>query len=429
MFPRENQKLTVEKNDTLWYSHAVLVFAKRVRSMNLFSFFSAHFGVDPQGAFFAPYRLCPLGAHTDHNLGLVTGFAIDKGVRFAFCKEGRGVVEAVSAQFPAAARWSVHQTPAVKQGDWADYLRGATLELHKRYPLDCGIKVAIQGEMPIGGLSSSAAVTLGFLGCLCSVNRISLTDEELVELAYTAERNYVGVACGKLDQSCEVYGKKDHLLFVDMLDGARETIAQPAAMKPYEMAVLFSGVERSLVGSRYNMRVDEAKSAAYALKAFAGFEYGKFDQTVLRDVPVEVFEAYRNRLPDPWRRRAEHWYGECDRVRQGVQAWREGDLERFGALVFESGRSSIELWQTGSPELIRLYELMTQTDGVYGGRFSGAGFKGCCLALLDPNKADTALEEIRRQYLHTYPTLADRYTACLCQTADGIGTEEKHEND
>ena len=35
---------------------------------------------------FCPYRICPLGAHVDHQLGLVTGFAIDKGVDFDFVK-------------------------------------------------------------------------------------------------------------------------------------------------------------------------------------------------------------------------------------------------------------------------------------------------------------------------------------------------------
>ncbi len=390
--------------------------------MNYEQTFLSLYGTDPSGEVFAPYRLCPLGAHTDHNLGLITGFAINKGIRFAFRPDESGKIEAVSLHFPTAARWSIHSVPETKCGDWADYLRGVTLALSKRYPLSVGLKTVMQGELPIGGLSSSAAVTLGFLTCLCRVNGITLRDEEKIELAHEAESRYVGVSCGKLDQSCEVYGKADHLLFIDMKDGSREVIAQPDTMKPYKIAVLFSGVERNLVGSRYNMRVDEAKSAAYALKAFASLPYGKFDETVLRDVPAEVFEAYKARLPEPWRRRAEHWYGECARVTQGVEAWRRGDLEQFGALCFESGRSSIELWQTGSPELIRLYELMRETDGVYGGRFSGAGFKGCCMAFLDPEKADDALKKIKTNYLRSFPGLTKSYTACLCRTADGIST-------
>ena len=33
---------------------------------------------------FSPYRVCTLGAHVDHQHGLVTGFAIDKGVDLNF---------------------------------------------------------------------------------------------------------------------------------------------------------------------------------------------------------------------------------------------------------------------------------------------------------------------------------------------------------
>lgn len=69
-------------------------------------------------------------------------------------------------------------------------------------------------------------------------------------------------------------------------------------MKPYEFAVFFSGVERTLVGSAFNMRVDELKAASYALKGFAGMEYGKFADSRLRDVPREVYERYKDKLPE-----------------------------------------------------------------------------------------------------------------------------------
>ena len=36
---------------------------------------------EPEGLSFCPYRVCPIGAHSDHQLGKVTGFAIDKGIR------------------------------------------------------------------------------------------------------------------------------------------------------------------------------------------------------------------------------------------------------------------------------------------------------------------------------------------------------------
>ena len=168
------------------------------------------------------------------------------------------------------------------------------------------------------------------------------------------------------------------------------------------------------------MRVDECRSAAYALKAFSGMEYGKFEETNLRDVPYEVYLEYKDKLPENWAKRAEHWYTEFMRVEKGAEAWRRGDIEEFGRLSFESGRSSVYNWETGSPELIKLYEIMTETEGIYGGRFSGAGFKGCCMALIDPAFEKSILERVETEYLKAFPQLRGKYSAHICHSADGV---------
>lgn len=369
---------------------------------------------------FTPYRVCPIGAHSDHQLGKITGLAIDKGIYMAYGPKQNGVVELYSLQFEKRCQFHILSVPKEKEGDWADYLRGATLALGARYSLHTGLCGVIDGELPIGGLSSSAAVTLTFLSALCEVNSIVLDEREMIEIALEAENKYVGVSCGKLDQSCEVYCRKNHLLSMDLLDDSYELIPQSNQMPPYEIAIFFSGIERNLAGSAFNMRVDECRSAAYALKALAGLDYGKFAETNLRDVPFEVYEKYRDRLPENWAKRAEHWYTEFSRVEAGVQAWRQGDLEKFGALSFESGRSSIENWETGSPELKALYEIMLKTDGIYGGRFSGAGFKGCCMALVDPSFKESIEKKVRSEYLKEFPDLKEKFSVHFCQSADGV---------
>lgn len=373
----------------------------------------------PEHTAFTPYRVCPLGAHSDHQLGKITGFAIDKGIHIAYGPKMNGVVEISSLQFPKRAQWHVSETPSEKQGDWADHLRGATIALNSRYPLRTGLCVVLNGELPIGGLSSSAAVIITFLSALCHLNGITLPAKELIEISKEAENKYVGVSCGKLDQSCEVYCRKDNLLYMDMRDDSYELIPMASSMKPFEIAIFFSGLERSLASSKFNMRVDECRSAAYALKAFSGMEYGKFEETNLRDVPYETYLRYKDKLPENWAKRAEHWYTEFQRVEAGAEAWREGNIEEFGKLSFESGYSSIHNWETGSPELIKLYEIMTHTDGIYGGRFSGAGFKGCCMALIDPAYESKILEKVEREYLAAFPDLKDKYSAHICHTADG----------
>ena len=384
------------------------------------SAFTGIYKKDPDGVAFCPYRICPMGAHSDHNFGKITGFAIDKGIHIAYRPKQNGVIEMTSLQFDKRAQWHISSTPEDKQNDWADYLRGATISLAERHPLHTGLCGVINGSLPIGGLSSSAAVIISFLSALCKVNDIHLTPAEMINVALKAETDYVGVSVGKLDQSCEIYCKKDQLLYLDTLDDSFELIPAHPEIKPWEIMIFFSGVERTLAGSKFNMRVDEAKSAAYALKAFTGMEYGKFRDTYLRDVPVEVFEQNKHRLPDNWRKRAEHWYTEFARVEKGAEAWRRGDIDEYGRLSFESGASSINNWETGSPELKTLYEIMRRTDGIYGGRFSGAGFKGCCMALVDPAFEQSISEKVTKEYLKAFPGLEGKYSVHICRSADGV---------
>ena len=388
--------------------------------MTAYEAFEATYKKIPQYTAFTPYRVCPIGAHSDHQLGKITGFAIDKGIHIAYGPKMNGVIEIKSLQFEKRAQWHVASTPERPEGDWADPLRGATIALNSRYGLRIGLCAIIDGELPIGGLSSSAAVIITFLSALCTLNGITLPPKELILIAKEAENKYVGVACGKLDQSCEVYCKKNHLLYLDTKDDSYELIPELPDMKPYKFVIFFSGLERSLAGSAFNMRVDECRSAAYALKAYAGMEYGKFNETNLRDVPKDVFDKYKDRLPDTWRRRAEHWYSEFERVERGAEAWRNGDIEEYGRLSFESGYSSIHNWETGSPELIKLYEIMTATKGIYGGRFSGAGFKGCCLAIINPDYEASIIETVTKEYLKAFPHLEGKYSAHVCESANGV---------
>lgn len=390
--------------------------------MNAIEKFEQTYRKAAQYTAFTPYRVCPIGAHSDHQLGKITGIAINKGIHIAYGMKENGVIEIQSQQFDKRAQWHVAATPETPQGDWADHLRGATIALNKRYPLRRGLCAVIDGELPIGGLSSSAAVIITFLSALCKMNSIELEPSELITISQEAENLYVGVSCGKLDQSCEVYCKKGHLLYMDLQNDSYELIPQHPDMKPYRIAIFFSGIERTLAGSAFNMRVDECRSAAYALKAYAGMEYGKFEETNLREVPYEVYLEHKDKLPEPWRKRAEHWYTEFDRVQKGAEAWRNGDIETFGKLSLESGWSSIYNWETGSPELKKLYEIISNTEGIYGGRFSGAGFKGCCMSLINPEFEEAIVEKVTREYLEAFPHLAGKFSVHICKSANGVNS-------
>ena len=368
---------------------------------------------------FCPYRICPLGAHVDHQLGLVTGFALDKGITLEYEPTEDGRVVITSKNFAGKVEFNLADLPE-RQSYWGDFAVGAALMLSEKYNLTRGFQGVIEGTLPVGGLSSSAAVIITYLSTLMHVNGIMLTQPQIIQYAIRVEREFIGVNVGKLDQSCEVYCRKNRILYLDTLDDTAELIPCSPTMPPFKIAIIYSGVSRKLAGSAYNLRVDECKAAAYALKAYSGMEYGKMEGTYLREVPESVYNEYKDRIPENWRKRAHHYYHEQERVRRGIDAWRKGDIKTFGETIFQSGRSSIVYYEAGSEPLKALYEIMLRTDGIYGGRFSGAGFNGCCMAIIDPAKADTIREYVTTEYAKVFPEYMKDFVFEICDTADGV---------
>ena len=372
---------------------------------------------------FSPYRVCPVGAHIDHQLGKVTGFAINYGINIAYVPSNNHFFEATSLNFDGSKGDSILDI-SDKKNDWADYLRGTAKILHEKYGITKGIYCLIDGSLPIGGISSSAAVIISFMKALCNVNGLSLTNEEAISLVQEVENKYIGVNSGRLDQSCEILSSKGKLLSLDIGRNEHELIPQNPKMKPFKIGIFFSGVKRTLVGSAYNTRVDELKSAAYCLKAFSGVSYGKYADTYLRDVPRDTYRKYGDKLPENFRKRAEHYYTEMERVGKSLVYWKRGDIINYGKTIFASGDSSIKNYEAGSKELIAIHEIMKQTDGIYGGRFSGAGFKGCCLGIVDPEYMDSVREEVTRRYLERFPEYRDSFGIYYCDTENGASFEE-----
>lgn len=381
--------------------------------------FQQYFGTEPQYHIFSPYRVCPLGAHVDHQHGLVTGFAFDMGVDLLFNVSEDGMVNLRSLTFDGDITLDITRPTQMRDGSWGDYARGAKYALKKRFKLRRGIQGVIKGSLPIGGLSSSAAVLIAYVMAFAKANGITLTPMEVVKIASEAEREYIGLNNGILDQSCIALSEKDALLFLDTDSEQYRIIRRNPRMADFDITIIFSGLTRTLVNSDYNLRVAECKTAAWNMMAYTDMPLKSLDKTFLRDVPKEIYDLTRDKMPPRFARRAEHFYSEYKRVRKGVTAWETGNLALFGQLSFESCQSSIDNYECGSEELIAIYNIMRQTDGVYGGRFSGAGFKGACVALTDPSKREEIRQHITEEYLRLFPEYADTFEMHFCKTDNG----------
>ncbi|MFT5366565.1 MAG: galacturonokinase [Candidatus Latescibacterota bacterium] len=365
----------------------------------------------------SPYRICPLGAHIDHQLGSVTAMAIDQAVYLAFAPSGNSQMQLQSLTFDGNVQFDLNTVPDKQDSDWGNYPRGAVRALQDQgHTLTQGILGLSAGKMNEGGLSSSAAIGVAFLLALEQANNIAVTPEENIRLDQAIENGYLGLKNGILDQSAILLSRNNHLTLIDCESASYELIPKSQSMPPFDILVAQSGLKEALVGTGYNTRVDEcAQAAGILLEAI-----GRIDQKpLLGNITSEEYDTHKNKLSGDVAKRAQHFFSESARVQQGIEAWRTGDLNTFGRLISESGYSSVHNYECGSKPLIDLYHILIETDGVYGARFSGAGFRGCCVALVDPSKSAAALKHIHTQYQQKHPDLAQNASSFTCQPDDG----------
>lgn len=365
------------------------------------------FPVDPAAVrqIFMPYRICPLGAHIDHQGGHVLGRIVNTGTVLVYAPLPEPQIRLASTNFSGLVNFPIGAD--VQPNHWARYAQAAALALSQNHILTNGFIGVSSGTLFGAGLSSSAAVGLAYLQALADVNSISLTAANLVELDFQLEHKYLGLQNGILDQTTVLYGRENALVYIDTRCRQTRQIPDPPQAEDAGWLIIHSGVVRELTKSGgYNQSVAECREAAKWLSPGA---------VMLSDVPQDLFVDHAAAMPDNLRRRATHYFGEVARVADGMLAWQESDVDRFGLLMNDSCASSIHEYGSGQEEVIVLHQIVSATAGVYGSRFSGGGYGGCVIGLVERAQAETAASQILQEYSQMFPALAHKAAVYLVE--------------
>lgn len=377
----------------------------------------------------APYRVCPVGAHVDHQGGLVSGFAIDQGVLLAFFPSKE--VNLISNNFKGAVWFSLDKIPDARESEeeacWGDYARGAVLSLKKAgYPLNRGITGMIEGQanMQGCGVSSSAALGCALLLAFEEANNLKVSPMQNVKLDCYIENIYLSLKNGIMDPSIVLMAKKGHLVLVDCEKESFELIPRPNSMipPPFRVLLVFSGISSALTGTDFNNRVEECNQAARKLLEARGGIVPVDARLCALD--ASIFQLFQCRLSEVEQKRAMHFFTECARVRSAVEHWCIGDWESLGKVMFESCESSIHNYECGIEPLTELISMLKSYESVIGARFSGAGFRGCCVALVGSAYANDVAADVLRRYRERYPEYKDVAFALVAEEADGARVVE-----
>lgn len=345
-----------------------------------------------KGAFSAPGRVNLIGEHTDYNEGFVLPIAIGKRIIMLGQLRNDRLVQVFDPGYKVKTKFSLDNLTPLKKDTWANYVMGVMDEIKKAgYPLQ-GANLIFISNIPKGaGLSSSAALEVVTALTMAKLNSLKIKPVEMARLCQRAENNFVGVACGIMDQYVSCLGQKNYALFIDCRSNDYEPV--PFKDPDYQVLICNSKIQRGLANSKYNIRREECKIATEFFKHKL-----KREILALRDITIDEFKKYQAQLPEIIARRARHVISENYRVQAGVKALREGNFSTFGQLMIESHQSLKDDYEVSCVELDLLVDLALKQEGVLGARMTGAGFGGCTVNLLRREYIDAFEKTIKQGY-------------------------------
>lgn len=356
-----------------------------------------------KGAFSAPGRVNLIGEHTDYNDGFVLPMAIEREIIMLGQLRNDHKVIVFDLGYNTEISFSLNKLIPRCKNVWANYLMGVVDEIQKTGYILQGANIIFISNIPQkAGLSSSAALEIVTALTMTELNSLKIEPVKMALLCQQAENNFVGVACGIMDQYVSRLGRKDNVLFIDCRTNNYELI--PFRDSNYQIVICDSKIRRDLINSEYNKRREECKKAT----EFFTHKFGHKVQA-LRDVTIEEFKQYQEHLPETIARRARHVILENDRVQASKKAIEAGDYITFGQLMIESHQSLKVDYEVSCKELDLLVDLALKQEGVLGARMTGAGFGGCTVNLLKREKVNIFKKTIQKEYKRITGISPDTY--------------------
>ncbi len=357
----------------------------------------------------APGRVNLIGGHTDYNMGFVLPCAIDKDIMIAAASNQTDMVNLYSLNLENSFSFSLKNLQLKAEDRWSNYAKGICHYLMEEGYEIGGINGVLHGTVPIGsGMSSSAAleVSIGYIFQL--LFNLDLSPLDLIKIAYRAEREFIGVMCGIMDQYVSVAGVDNSVIFIDCRSLEHEVIKMPRT--DIQVVILHTNVKRA-AGSALNQRKNECFEAVRLLQK------ENPSITALRDVTIDYFEKLKEKLPPLLRKRAQHVIYENQRVIDAKNALKQNDLETLGTLMYESHKSLAELYEVSIKELDCMINIAKKVPGVIGSRMTGAGLGGAVVSLVEKDKVDDLISKVYFEY----PRLTNKKpTTYVCKISDGV---------
>ncbi|MDT8394043.1 MAG: galactokinase [Bacteroidales bacterium] len=353
--------------------------------------------------FFAPGRINLIGEHTDYNNGYVLPAALSFGTYLLARKTGETTLRLATANFDYKATIALDRLSEKHPGQWVNYPLGIISEFNRQMKAIGGLELYYAGNIPAAaGLSSSASIELVTAVAINELYGYGIDMPGLIHMSVRAEREFVGVQCGIMDQFIAGKARKKSALFLNC--GTEQFVHVPFVPPAHRIVIANTAVERRLSDSKYNERVAECRAGLQEIQKTRHINS-------LGELSLETFRDIEHIIKDVVvRKRVRHVVSENRRVLEAVKALMNKEFEIFGDLMNQSHDSLKNDYEVTGYELDTMVGISRSQAGVLGSRMTGAGFGGCAISLVHVDQVSAFIESVGKAYAAATDLKAEFYT-------------------
>ena len=376
-------------------------------------------------------RFCLGVEHGDYNGTELFGVGTDRFIWLAYKANSTGCIKLFSGNFPddGVIEFNLGDVPEPKSAEiadtWARFPYGVEYILRREgFKLNQGIDGVIYGNIPGGGMSRSASLTLNLILSLLDANNIEVEDQlKIVDMAQAVENDYVGSPCGQLDQIMILFAHDGMGTHYNPVKRSIEYVPLGTGGADLRIVVLDTGTVRpGLEKSTYKIRRAECEKLVSILQK-SGYEISCLADIKDKQLYEKIMTGFAGKHPDLCDR-LKYIFGAQKRFYELLDAWKAGNIEKVGHIFREDGVGLRDDYKISGPELETMCDIARTVPGVLGERMLGGGDKGASGALVEADSVDVLKQAVDTAYLRSHPGYADKYAVHICKVVAGVKVYE-----
>jgi galactokinase len=372
-------------------------------------------------------RFCLGVEHGDYNGTELFGVGTDRFIWMAYKPNGAKKIRLFSANFPddGVIECEIGNVPEPKSPDiaqtWGRFAYGIDYILKREgYELSQGIDGVLYGNIPGGGMSRSASLSLNLILSLFDANNIEIEEKiKIVDLAQAVENDYIGSPCGQLDQTMILFAREGMGTYYNPKDRSIEYIPIGSGATDFRIVVLDTGTDRpGLEKSTYAVRRAECEKLVSILQN-AGYDISSLADIREESIYKKILDEFVETHPDLCDR-LKYIFNAQQRFYKMLEAWKTGDIETVGNIFRTDGIGLRDDYKISGPELETMCDIVRTEPGSLGERMLGGGDKGASGALVRAESVEAVRKAVETAYQRSRPEFADKYAVHICKVVDGV---------